>query len=278
LPYVEAAGQSHIGVQRSRNEDSFLVATLRRTMFVHGSNLPGNVAGWCTGANQGTLLLVADGMGGQAAGDLASQLAIQSVADHALNAMPWLNAPTRQGRTSAPSLREQLGGALVGGDLALREVVATGNGPVGMGTTVTAAYVLLPVLYLAHVGDSRCYLFRCGQLSLLTKDHTVAEQMLERGIEPDQVPTTWHHVLWNALGATDTGVRPQVKRVELEPTDQVLVCSDGLTKHLTDPQIAEILAMNASVPRTCDRLVRAAVDAGGSDNVTVAIGRVVAPQ
>jgi serine/threonine protein phosphatase PrpC len=275
VAHVDAAGQSHVGRERSRNEDTLLVATLRRNMFVHGTNLPGNVAGWCTGANQGTLLLVADGMGGQAAGDLASQLAVQSVADHALNNMPWLPTPNIPGRTSAPSLRDQLGGALVGGDLALREVVATGKGPAGMGTTVTAAYILLPVLYLAHVGDSRCYVLRRGNLMRLTKDHTVAEQLLDRGVQPDEVPTTWHNVLWNALGAGDHGVRPQVTRMDLEAEDVILVCSDGLTKHLDDAQIQEVLVGCGSAAQSSDRLVRAAVDAGGSDNVTAAVARIV---
>ncbi len=219
-PWVDAHGRSHLGRERSRNEDTFLVATLRRSMFVHHTNLPGNIAGLCHGANQGTLLVVADGMGGQAGGDLASQLAVESVVKHALNVMPWLSVPSQNNRISAPSLRDQLAGAVVGGDLVLREAAAHGTAPQGLGTTLTAAYILLPVLYLVHVGDSRCYLFRDGKLSRLTRDHTVAEQMFERGVEPDEVPITWHNVLWNAVGAGEDGVHPQTSRIDIQPSER----------------------------------------------------------
>jgi protein phosphatase len=140
-----------------------------------------------------------------------------------------------------------------------------------MGTTLTMAFIAWPVLYVAHVGDSRCYLFRSGTLSRLTTDHTVAQQMLDEGIRTADPESQWHHVLWNSLGGSEQIPKPEIAKLELAPGDTVLLCSDGLTKHIGDDEIAATLGAHQTSAALCARLIERANAEGGTDNVTVVI-------
>lgn len=144
-----------------------------------------------------------------------------------------------------------------------------------MGTTLTMAFSSGNRLFVIHAGDSRCYLFRTGEIHRLTEDHTVVAEMVGRGeISPEQARHHPHrHVVTNVLGGGHAGVRIDVQRVSLEPGDVLLLCSDGLTDMLDDDSIAAVLAAEAEPEAVCQRLVAQANEAGGQDNITAVVAR-----
>jgi protein phosphatase len=266
-----AFGATHVGRKRERNEDTFFVGKLQRTMFVEHTNLFADPPSWFNGASEGWLLMVADGMGGQGSGDLASRTALTAVLDYLCNGMPW--SVPRGPTASLPGVREQLAAAVSVGESTVREAATKPDASARMGTTLTMAYVLWPHLYLAHVGDSRCYLLRGGQLTRLTTDHTVAERLAGQGVSGVDESSPWRHVLWNALGADETEAQPEISRFELAEGDEILLCSDGLTCHVDDRALLEHLGAATAVEASCERLIAAANAAGGSDNITVIVAR-----
>jgi PPM family protein phosphatase len=270
---LEACGLTDVGHVRHTNEDAYLIATLQRSIVVHDASPAGR--GWFPGEEAGTLLVVADGMGGQGGGDVASRVAVSTVSSYLLNWMPWGVAPAGQGRRDAgslPGVRDQLSSAVVAGDQTVRSTGAKSGAP-RMGTTLTMALVLGNMLYVAHVGDSRCYVLRAGQLRRLTTDHTMAQRVAEASHEPLAPDSQLHHILWNALGATEDAPQPEIVKQTLEPSDVILICSDGLTKHVTDAEIAAVLANPAPLAERCRILVQRANAAGGTDNTTVVVAR-----
>jgi PPM family protein phosphatase len=144
-----------------------------------------------------------------------------------------------------------------------------------MGTTLTLAYLLWPRLYIIHVGDSRCYLLRGGRLDRVTRDHTVAQRMVDEGLMPaGQAETSrWSHVLWSCISGRPRDVEADVYKATLEPADTFLLCTDGLTKHVPDAALTEFLvrAETDGAAATARRLVDAANAAGGKDNITVVV-------
>jgi PPM family protein phosphatase len=145
----------------------------------------------------------------------------------------------------------------------------------GMGTTVTLAYIAWPRLVLMHVGDSRCYLHRIAYLDRLTTDHTVAERMISEGyVSREQLQSSrWHNVLWNTVSASKQDASPEVRRMRLRIGDTLLLCTDGLTRHLSERQIREALEENVSSRETCKQLIEMANAQGGEDNITVIVAR-----
>lgn len=274
---VEAVGATSQGLKRERNEDQFLIATLRRSIDVESTSLGVDLGPALPGQPDGTILVVADGMGGQGGGDRASAVAVKAVIDYLCSAMPWFTVPVPQGRErqeSLPGVREGLTSAMLRGDDQVRAAAAEGSGPPGMGTTLTLAFVAFPHLYVAHVGDSRCYILRAGRLWRLTTDHTVAEQLRANNVQLDK-SSPFHHVLWNALGGGGKQARPRpdVMRCTLDVHDTIVLCSDGLTKHVDETQIAALLGGAPDIAAASVALVRAANEAGGSDNITVVVAR-----
>lgn len=272
---IEAAGATDIGCVRPRNEDAYLIATLQRSMIVHDSNAEAR-RGWLTGDAAGTLLVVADGMGGMGGGSTASRVAVQTISNYLLNVMPWVTARKdasagRASLSSVPSVRDQLSSAVVMSDSTVRSTGASVGEP-RMGTTLTMALVLWPMLYVAHVGDSRCYLLRSGVLTRLTTDHTIAQQIEDQGVAPLGADSGLHHLLWNSLGGSEIA-KPQTTKLRLEPADVLLLCSDGLTLHVSEDEIARTIATPERAEAICSKLVERAKAAGGSDNVTAVIAR-----
>ncbi len=273
---IDAAGATHIGRVRAKNEDAYLIATLQRSMVVHDAS-PAAARGWVPGEAAGTLLVIADGMGGQGAGDLASQVAVNAIAGYLLNVMPWVTPRALEeppARAEAPSLlgvREQLSSALVAGDSTVK-AAGVQSGTPRMGTTLTMALLVWPLLYVAHVGDTRCYLWRRQQLTRLTTDHTVAQQIAEASPQqPVDPASALHHMLWNSLGGAEPVPVPQISKVPLEAGDVLLLCSDGLTKHVGEAEIAAVLGSTEPIAARCARLVDRANAEGGTDNVSVVI-------
>ncbi|MFZ5890542.1 MAG: PP2C family protein-serine/threonine phosphatase [Myxococcota bacterium] len=269
---LDTAGATHVGRKRQVNEDAYFIATLQRSMVVHDAS-PAAARGWLAGQPAGTLLIVADGMGGMGGGELASRLAVETVAEYLLNVMPWatrLFTPNagRESSLSLPDVREQLSSAIVVGDATVKSAGARAGTP-RMGTTLTVAFVVWPLLYVAHVGDSRCNLLRGGRLTRLTTDHTLAQQYADQATSPDQIPDAWHNILWNSLGGGDDVPRPQIAKHQLEPNDVLMLCSDGLTKHVSDEEITSVILRESDNAKRCEQLIQRANEAGGTDNITV---------
>jgi len=150
----------------------------------------------------------------------------------------------------------------------------------GMGTTLTLGYLLNDYLYVAHVGDSRCYLFRNGILYQLTQDHTLVDEMVRNGaLSPEEA--TRHrlrHVITNAVGADRPEVKVEVHKVHLQADDGMLLCSDGLTNMVSDQEIAAVFQTEPDPEQACQQLVAQANARGGKDNITVVVARFEAAQ
>jgi protein phosphatase len=213
------------------------------------------------------LYLVADGMGGHTAGQVASELA----AEAAVRAVRTLEG-------ASASLTDKLRYACAAAN---REILAAAKAKpefAGMGTTLVALLAGEERIALAHVGDSRAYLIRGGKIRQLTDDHSlVAELVRRREISEKAARGHPHrHVLTRALGVR-RNVEPDLAELTPAPLDTFVLCSDGLTGHLRDEEIAEIAAPEADVEAICDQLVNLANARGGEDNVTVVVARTGKP-
>lgn len=267
---VRAFGLTDKGRVRASNEDHFLVADLSRTLRIQQTSLPQEAT--YQGRSRGHVLLVADGMGGHAAGEVASALSVEAVEAFVvelLRRFSNLQASDEHGVIS--DLRQ----AVCQADARIVEEVALHPELAGMGTTLTMAFASGSRLFVIHAGDSRCYLLRGGAINQLTEDHTMVAEMVGRGeISPEQARHHPHrHVVTNVLGGGHAGVRVDVQRVSLEPGDVLLLCSDGLTDMLDDARISAVLAAEPEPEAACASLVAQANEAGGHDNITAVVAR-----
>jgi PPM family protein phosphatase len=244
-PSLRAAMRSHPGMVRAQNQDACLLITKRG------------------------LFAVADGIGGRPAGDVAARITLERL-------------PGVVERARRRALPGRVGPAL---DRAINELsaivraeAATDPRLSGMGTTLVLALITRSTAHLAHVGDSRAYLLRGGRLRRLTEDHSLASEMARDGLL-DAAGASAHplgHALTRAIGMAGT-VRPEIREVELAPGDRLLLCSDGLTKMVTERHVAALLAAWPEPSAACRALVDAANDAGGHDNVSAVVVDVLPP-
>ena len=266
---VDVSGLSHPGRVRPNNEDQFFAARLTRSMETLVTSLSTvDVPDRADEVNY--LMVVADGMGGHAAGEVASRMAIAELVNLALLLPDWHFTVNDQNRPEmewrARRLVQQISSMLTergARDAALRD----------MGTTLTAARSLGRDLMIVHVGDSRAYLFRNGRLRRLTKDHTYAELLAEAGqlASADAAGSNLRHILTNVVGGSHDSVDVDVDVLHLEDGDRVLLCSDGLTDVLDDDTIAKTLSGASASSEACNTLVQLALDRGGPDNITVIV-------
>jgi protein phosphatase len=265
---MDVYGLTDPGKVRGHNEDQYLIADLSKSMRVHRTSLDLDEQTRLFGPSQGQLLLVADGLGGEAAGERASRLAVDALTAYVLNTMHWF---FRLREDSEEQFADDLRAALQYCQAQIRAEAARLPQQRGMGTTLTLAYLIWPRLFVVHAGDSRCYLLRQGRLWRVTRDHTVAQRLAEEGVLQDPEHSTLSHVLWNVLGDSDDELVPEVYRGELDLGDTLLLCTDGLTKHMSDAELTRLLAADEPSEQTCRRLVAAANAAGGTDNITVVV-------
>lgn len=272
LKRMDCHGQTDVGRLRKRNEDQFLIADLNKSMRIHATSLNLDDRTRMYGGSQGKLLVVADGMGGHAAGDRASSIALDSIVHYILNAMHWMFQLDRDPEADfieslKSSLRHSQDRILDEANMLPRRK--------GMGTTVTMAYLIWPRLYVVHVGDSRCYVLRDKNLQQLTRDHNLAERLVEQGgLSPSEARTSrWQNIVWNVLGGPTDSLTPEVNKFELQLGDCLLLCTDGLTKHVSDEQIVEVLSGRNSAKACCTKLIDAANAHGGTDNITVIVAK-----
>jgi protein phosphatase len=265
---VHCYGLTDPGLLRERNEDQFLIAELGRTMPRRQSSLP-EIASR-DGDEHGHLFLVADGVGGSRGGQEASALAVRIIEDFALNTLTWCHdVDWRQADRVMAELRAMLRYT----HARIVEEMLSHPELEGMATTATLAYCVGATAFVVHVGDSRCYLFRGRALHRLTRDHTLVEEMVRRGVvKPEQAPQhRLRHVVNNVVGGKRVGLEVETQRFELKPYDMLLLCSDGLTEMLSDPEIAAVLEAERDPRAACERLVAEANQRGGKDNVTVVV-------
>jgi protein phosphatase len=227
---------------------------------------------------------VADGMGGHAGGQRASALAIDFIEGFLLDTLRHLfGADTPVCRAPDEHQKEELLAEFQEalGQADARVWTESHRHPQlsGMGTTVTLAYSFDDELYVVHVGDSRCYLTRAGELKQVTSDHTMAQEMVRLGYlqAAAALDNKWRHVITNAVGGTEPGVQVEAHHLHLEPGDCLLLCSDGLTDMLSNDDITAVLDSELDSRRACERLVAQANERGGRDNTTVIVGRYEEP-
>jgi PPM family protein phosphatase len=266
---VDVAGLTHTGLVRSSNEDHFLISRFGRYFETISTSLPPeDLPARADDASYS--LIVADGMGGHAAGEVASRLAIREIMRLAFELPDWIvriDESTREAAASRAQQRiEKLNAIVFDGGQRDPDLH-------GMGCTLTAARNLGRDLQVAHVGDSRAYLLRAGHLLRLTRDHTYVQMLVDQGLmsEEEAASSQSRHVLINALGGSNEGVHVDVERVRLARGDRVLLCSDGLTDAVDDESIRIVLAEAPTAAAACQALVARALDGGGQDNVTVAV-------
>jgi protein phosphatase len=241
----DAIAESHPGRIRDHNEDNYLISP-RLAMYA-----------------------VCDGMGGHQAGELASQIAVETI--------PRAFVASQSAGLDAPET--MLTEALYSAHKAIQASAEADSARLGMGTTAVIIWAPPPgdVLWVAHVGDSRAYLFRGRQLQRLTEDHTWFNQVMRAGVLPPN-PDDWpnRHVLSQALGASAL-IAPEVSQLTLQSGDTLLLCSDGLTDMLDDAEISRQLSSPLILPDLGQSLVREANRRGGKDNITVIVVKVSQP-
>jgi PPM family protein phosphatase len=243
LVRVDVAARSHPGRVRPNNEDHFLVARAGRSLQMLATNLEdGCVPDEFTDAVYA--MAVADGVGGLAAGEVASRMALAAFVGLVLNTPDWIfgaSEPEEERILARAAERfRDVNAALI--EQARRDpALAT------MGSTLTVAWSFGADLYIAHLGDSRVCLFHRGALHKLTRDHTVAQALADVGqITPEEAAThRLRHILTRALGMPEGGGSPEVQRLRLADGDRVLLCTDGLTDMVEDAAIAAELGRAA---------------------------------
>ncbi len=267
---VDFAAVSHPGKVRENNEDSFLLAKLAKSMRICQTNLKED---WATrfSDEEGYLMVVADGMGGAAAGETASRMAVRTIESFSLNVVKWfLHLDGEQAELIA-----ELQDAFRRADASVIERARIDPSTHGMGTTLTMGFSVGRDLFIVHAGDSRAYLFHRGEMRQVTDDHTLVNILVKGGqISAEDAK---HHkrrnVVTNVIGGPNQGVHVEVHKVEVEDGDVLMLCSDGLTEPVNDAAIARILAQNADPDMACRRLLDLAMQGGAPDNVTVVVAR-----
>jgi protein phosphatase len=268
---LDLYGLTHPGRVRTENQDHFLLCTVHPQVVIHGTSLPDAEQLAHRGQRLSTILLVADGVGGSAAGSRASRLATEAVTRYVASSMRSYQSA---GSACESEFMEALrAAALRAHDVVCAEASARPDQR-GMATTLSLGVIVWPWLYVVQLGDSRCYLFQDGALRQVTRDQTMAQALVYLGVlrEERAKDSPLNHVLSSAIGASDA--LPELTRVDVRERGCVtLVCTDGLTKHVTDDEIAEHLRTMTSAEQVCRALLQLALDRGGTDNITMVIGR-----
>lgn len=266
---VDLAATSHPGKVRNRNEDHYMVSRVSRHMEVLMDNLPAGEIPHDVGET-GYCMVVADGMGGMNAGDVASMMAISTGVRLADKSVKW------GFKINEKEARELLNRMSMYFQEIDRRLTVKSEGDrrlFGMGTTLTLAYSVGAHLFLIHVGDSRAYLWRGGEMKQLTRDHTVAQALADAGqIRPEEVRThARRNTLTNYLGGHSGKIQADVRWTRLEDGDRLLLCSDGLNDMVDDAGILEALNRREDSKRTTEILLDKALQAGGKDNITIVL-------
>ncbi len=248
---IQVAGKSDIGCVRTNNEDNFGFDA-RYGVFV-----------------------VCDGMGGQAAGEVASKLGVDTVLEYFRDASKLRTFP-HHGR-NFPDVSERgnaLASAVQLANTTIFEAASKTSAHAGMGSTIVAVAAESNFYSVCHVGDSRGYLIRKGEIKQLTADHSLVMEQVRRGLMTleEAERSEMQNIIIRALGSEPT-VEPDVDDFVALPGDTLLLASDGLTKHVKDPKLLEFVQTSPTLDKAVDAMIQAAKDHGGDDNITVLLLR-----
>jgi protein phosphatase len=257
-------GCTHKGLVRATNADHFLVASFRRAILVHSSSVPADSLPAFSPDSRGFVALVADGVGSMANGEQGSARVTEAIARY-LTEMPEVSLITE------PSREKEIGERL-------RDVVSKVHADLqdfaresgaGAATTITVCHAIWPCVFVVHAGDSRAYRFRDGKLERLTTDHTMAQAMVDSGTMTQEAAeqSRFKHVLLSAVGGSSLDL--DVTTIPAKGTDRWLLCTDGLTKHVSEDEIRDALAADHGSKACCEKLLALALERGGEDNITV---------
>lgn len=270
---IDVFGLTHPGLVRKENQDHFLLCSLRKEIVVHLTSLPGLGKLPLGTERVAFLAMVADGVGGGARGEEASRLAVEAIAAYVTQSVRcyYSSAGATEDQDFAQALE----------DAALRchaEVVRQATEDpdyTGMATTLTLWLGVWPRSYLLQVGDSRCYRLREGKLTQISRDQTMAQELVDLGAmtRAEAYKTPLANTLSSSIGGSQTA--PVVTRFDQEWGSVGLLCSDGLTRHVSDDRIRDRLSSMTSARQVCQDLLQDALAGGGSDNITIVVGRTV---
>jgi serine/threonine protein phosphatase PrpC len=260
---VHVFGRTDVGRTREHNEDAFVVADLT----TDNATLQPEVRRHVTGP-KGSLFMVADGMGGAAAGEIASQMAVDIVLRELRSI--WVGTSTGGGETFVRALK-------LAGKTANEQINAYATAHPeyrGMGTTATIAGLLGDTLYLAQVGDSRAYIVRDGVARQITKDQSLMQKLIEAGelTEEEAEHSERRNIILQALGPEAT-IKIDLTHQTVRQGDTLVLCSDGLSGQVTKDDIAAVVSQESDLTETCRRLIDIANANGGPDNITVIVAR-----
>lgn len=268
---VEFAAVSHAGRVRTSNEDHYLIMRFARSAKTMMTNLPSpQVRARVDEVGYG--LIVADGIGGNPGGEVASQMVVTTLISLALGTPDWIFS------TEEAELNEvmrRMAHRFQRVQEALRAQGQRDGSLQRMGTTMCVALSLGANLIVGHIGNSRVYLFRDGRLNQLTRDHTQVQSMVDLGrLTPEQAAVhPRRHVLTRSFFAGTNTLEPDFQLTTLMSGDQLLLCSDGLTEMVRDDDIGSILSNPGSADEACNLLLDASLNNGGKDNVTAVLAR-----
>jgi serine/threonine protein phosphatase PrpC len=267
---IDVYGITHQGKVRKDNQDHFLICSLKRQIVVRQTSLP-NIDGITRESDRlAFLMMVADGVGGGVKGEEASRTAVEAATQYVQRSMRCYYATRAQDD-------EEFFDALKEAALGCHgELMRRGQKDPeyrGMATTLTLYLGVWPCAYLLQVGDSRCYILEQGQLSQITRDQTMAQELVDLGVmkPADAKRSKLGHTLSSAIGGRNT--EPVVTRRNVNWGNVALLCSDGLTQHVSDERIRERLLTMKSSRQVCEDLLNDALADGGSDNITLIVAR-----
>lgn len=271
---VDAWGLTHPGKVRETNQDHFLVGALTTGVQVQGTSLdlaPDSVTFLERTASLG---VVADGVGSSAGGEHAARVAVEALVREVSRSFYRVEMAEAADPDAFSRLLQDA--ALACHDSLVRRAERElGEG--SFATTLTLFLGLWPHAYLLQVGDSRCYIHRGDELTQITRDQTWAQDLIDQGTlsQTRAQASRWANVLSSSIGGQESA--PVVTRIERKRGDVILLCSDGLTKHVSDERIKERLASMTSARQAVEQLIQDALDGGGTDNITLIVGRTVRP-
>jgi len=265
-PRLDYYGASHVGKVRERNEDHFAIMALQHSARLLLTNLDDTGMVQRLSRPDAHVFMAADGVGGLAGGEEASRLAVGTIMEYLSEAASCYRG------TDVGQEQEFMDRLSAGVERAHRRLIETYGAERGPATTLTMVTLVWPRAYVVHVGDSRGYVLRRGRLRQFTADQTMGDLYVNigRGSEVQAEKLGLYNILSSAVG---TDMAPVVGVVDLEPDDVLLVCTDGLTNHVPDARITELLAAAPDAESACRELVDAALAGGGRDNVTVIVAR-----
>ncbi len=268
---IDVHGLTHPGKVRKVNQDNFLLASLRKRMEVHLTSLPEINQLKLEDDRLAFLAMIADGVGGSEKGEVASRIALEQITQYVIqSARSYYGADAHDA-----SFIDVLEAGALQTHAQVLQRAAMDPALKGMATTLTVFIGVWPWAYVLQVGDSRYYVYRAGELHRITRDQTMAQELVDQGVltRSDAFNSRLANVLSSAIGGPQTA--PVVTRLASDWRNVHLLCSDGLTKHVSDDRIKERLATMTSAKQACEALLQDALDDGGSDNVTIIVGRAV---